>query len=205
MRHLFSKAAAIAAMVCCFEAPASASILIEPYVGYNLLSSTITFGTGAGAALDGQSVKLSDTGPGYGLRLGYSLPLVFFAADYSMVNLSSSVTEKPAGSTVTTEPSTGVSLGVTVGLDLPLLRPYVGYILDDQVKNDSATTYGSGFKAGIGISMLPLIRVNLEYLTRTWTKSKSSSGVEESFSSAATYSSVSGSGLFLNVSVPFSL
>ena len=205
MRYVSSVAAAIVVTVFCFAVPARAGILIEPYVGYNLLASTMTFGAGAGGALDGQSVKLSDTGLGYGLRLGYSLPMVFFAADYSMSNLSSSVTEKPAGSTVTTEASTGTSLGVTVGLDLPLLRPYVGYILDDQVKNDSATTSGSGFKAGIGISMLPLIRVNLEYLTRTWTKSKSSSGVEESFGSAATYKSVSDSGLFLNLSIPFSL
>ena len=108
MRYVSSVAAAIVVTVFCFAVPARAGILIEPYVGYNLLASTMTFGAGAGGALDGQSVKLSDTGLGYGLRLGYSLPMVFFAADYSMSNLSSSVTEKQSCTSVSERSPTAI-------------------------------------------------------------------------------------------------
>jgi hypothetical protein len=182
---------------------AQAGIMVEPYVGYNLLVSDFTFGSASGV-LNGQSVKLDDTGLGYGLRLGVTVPLFFAALDYSMANLSSSVKEKPAGSSVSTESSATSSLGATVGVNLPIIRPYIGYIFDDQAKSDSATVYGTGFKVGVGLSIFPMVKLNAEYVTRTWTKSKSSSGTEENFGDSAIYKSVKGSGFFINASVPLS-
>ncbi len=186
-----------------FATQARAGIMVEPYLGYNLLTSDFTFGSGAGA-FDGQSLKIDNTGLSYGLRLGVTVPLLFAAIDYSSGSLSSSVKEKPAGATISTSSSTATSLGATVGVNLPILRPYIGYIFDDQLKSDTSTIYGSGFKVGVGLTVFPLVKLNAEYVTRTWTKSKSSSGTEETFGSSATYKSAKGSGFFINASIPLS-
>ncbi|HRK06778.1 MAG TPA: hypothetical protein PLZ57_03325 [Pseudobdellovibrionaceae bacterium] len=186
-----------------FATNARAGIMVEPYLGYNLLVSDFTFGAAAGP-FNGQSLKIDNTGLGYGLRVGYTVPFLFAALDYSSGSLASSVKEKPAGSTISTSSSTATSLGATVGVNLPIIRPYIGYIFDDQVKSDTSTIYGTGFKVGVGLTVFPMVKLNAEYVTRTWTKSKGSSGTEESFGDAATYKSGKGSGFFINASIPLS-
>lgn len=182
---------------------AKAGILVEPYLGYHLSAADLTLGDGSGA-FSGQSVKYDLTGLGYGLRLGYEIPLLFFAVDYSLATLSSSIKEQPAGLGLTTSNQSSTSLGLTVGANFPLVRPYVGYIFDDQAKDDSSTLVGSGFKLGVGLGVFPMVKINAEYQMRTWTKSKSSSGTEETFGQSGTIKSLSGSGFFVNVSVPLS-
>ena len=186
-----------------FTTHARAGIMVEPYVGYNLLVADYTFGSAAGS-LNGQGLKLDNTGLGYGLRLGVTIPLFFAAIDYSSTSLSTSVKEKPAGSTISTSAFTASSLGATVGVNLPIIRPYVGYIFDDQAKGDSSTLIGTGIKVGVGLTVFPMVKLNAEYVTRTWTKSKSSNGSEETFGSSAFYSSAKGSGFFINASIPLS-
>ncbi len=189
------------ALVFSFNIRAEAGILIEPYLGYQMLLTDIKLGAGAGA-LDGQSVKVDDSGIGYGLRAGITLPMLFAAVDYSMASLSSSAKEVPAGLTLTTGSSTRTSLGVTAGLSLPMVRPYVGYIFDDQNKDDDSTSSGSGFKIGVGLTVFPMIKLNAEYQMVNYTKSKDSAGAETTYGGSEVFNTVSSSGFFVNLSVP---
>jgi hypothetical protein len=193
---------AVLALVFTLNSRAEAGILVEPYLGYQMLMTDIKLGASAGP-LDGQSVKLDASGLGYGLRAGITLPMIFAAVDYSMASLSSSVKEVPAGFTISGGTSARTSLGLTAGLSLPLVRPYVGYIFDDQSKDDTDTLSGSGFKLGVGFTVFPMIKLNAEYQMVTYTKSKDSSGTETTFGGSGTISSVTSSGFFVNVSVPF--
>ena len=142
MSHLLSKALALI-VFSGFLSTARAGILLEPYLGYNTLITDVVFGAAAGA-VDGMSLKLGETGAGFGLRAGYSGALMFAALDYSTTKLSSTVKEKPEIADIDVSSSTMDSLGVTVGLDLPILRPYVGYIFDDKVKDGDSVVSGTG-------------------------------------------------------------
>lgn len=194
--------ALVTALVAGISTRAEAGILVEPFLGYQVMMSDVKFGAGAGA-LDGQSVKVDGTGLGYGLRAGVTLPMLFAAVDYSMANLSSSLKEAPAGFTLSGSSQARTTLGLTAGIDLPLLRPYVGYIFDDQSKDDTSTMSGSGFKLGVGLTVFPMIKLNAEYQMVTYTKSKDSSGTETTFGGSESISSASASGFFLNLSAPF--
>lgn len=119
------------ALVFVVHSRAEAGILVEPYLGYQMMLTDIKLGAGAGS-LNGQSVKIDGSGVGYGLRAGITLPMIFAAVDYSMASLSSSIKEAPAGFTVSTGTTARTSIGLTAGLSLPMVRPYVGYIFDDQ-------------------------------------------------------------------------
>lgn len=180
---------------------AEAGILVEPYLGYQMMVTDLKLGAGAGS-LDGQSVKLDASGIGYGLRAGITLPMIFAAVDYSMASLSSSLKEAPAGITITSGTTARTSLGLTAGLSLPMVRPYVGYIFDDQSKDDTDTLSGSGFKLGVGLTVFPMVKLNAEYQMVTYTKSKDSSGTETTIGGNEVFSAVTSSGFFVNLSVP---
>lgn len=190
------------ALVFAVHSRAEAGILVEPYLGYQMLMTDVKLGAGAGS-LEGQSAKIDGTGIGYGLRAGFTLPMIFAAVDYSMASVSSSAKEVPAGLTITSGTDARTSLGLTVGLSLPLVRPYVGYIFDDQIKDDTDTNSGSGFKLGVGFTVFPMIKLNAEYQMVTYTKSKNSSGTETTFGGSEVFSGVTSSGFFVNLSVPF--
>jgi hypothetical protein len=191
-------------LVLIFQPKAEAGVLIEPYLGYQSLLSTVTLGTAA-APLDGQSIKANSTGIGFGLRAGYAMSMVFVAVDYGSANLTSTVKEQPAILNQTFPDSVRTSLGVTAGLDFPMVRPYLGYIFDDQNKDSNGTNFGSGIKVGIGFTIIPKLKLNAEYQSLTYTKSKSSSGTETTFSSSGAISSMTASGFFVNLSVPLEL
>lgn len=185
-----------------FQIKSQAGILLEPYVGYNALVSDYAFGSGAGV-LNGQSFKLDSTGLGYGARLGYSFAMVFVAFDYSSTTLKSTVKTQPTGATITvTGDDTPTEMAGVVGANFGFLRPFVGYVFDVQSKNSNTTTFGNGYKAGLGFSLLPKVKLNLEYKMFTFTKSKTGS-TETTFGASQTYKSVTSSGFFVNVSFPF--
>jgi hypothetical protein len=192
------------ALVLMAQPKAEAGVLIEPYVGYQSMLTTVTLGTAA-TPFDGQSIKLNGSGIGFGLRAGYAMSMLFVAADYSSANLTTSVKELPAGLTSTFGDITRTSLGVTAGLDFPMVRPYLGYVFDDQSKDSTTTNMGSGFKVGIGFTIIPKLKLNAEYQTLTYTKAKSSSGTETTFSSSNSISAMTASGFFVNLSVPLEL
>ena len=66
------------ALVFAVQSRAEAGILVEPYLGYQMMLTDLKLGAGAGS-LDGQSVKVDGSGVGYGLRAGITLPMIFAA------------------------------------------------------------------------------------------------------------------------------
>lgn len=198
-----------------FATKSKASLYVEPYLGYQALTTNFTFGNGsaagagaaaAGALLDGQSLRLVNTGAVGGLRLGYKFTILYAALDYSTGTLNYTVTAPTvAGVSLSTSPGSAKHsmLGLTFGVALPLIRPYLGYIYDDQMVEGSSTTYGNGFKAGLGFSFLPIVEFALEYQAITHTKN-TSSGTTVTYASDQVYKSAKSSGFQFTLSAPFS-
>ena len=187
-----------------FLAPtAKAGVLLEPFLGYNLFVQEATTGDGAAPIPSGQSIKIDAKGIGFGLRLGYGFKPVFAAFEYSTATLASSLKEAPAGIPFNPSDVTATTMGVVVGADLMVVRPYVGYIFDDQSKDSNSTMHGNGYKLGVGFGFFPKVKINLEYHIRTFTKEKDDSGTETAYEQSGVISSVKATGFTIGVSVPF--
>ncbi len=134
---------------------ASAGILLEPYLGYN-----------AGKTSQSGSPSGDLTGVGYGLRAGWTLPLIFIGVDYAIHD----VDWEPDGAA---KNSVDIkNLGVVIGATLPVIRVWAGYNFDAEADVKDAVKYeGSGMKAGVGFKM-PIIPVsfNLEYIINEYDK-----------------------------------
>lgn len=183
-----------------------AGILIEPYLGYEITKNSAT----VNAAYLSSPVDFdkggSATGGNYGLRIGYKLPVFFWAAlDASM----GSGKQKYDNSLVFTDDDfSRTVIGATFGVDLPiLLRAWVGYGFSDQLTLKTATGVkdtlkGTNTKVGIGLKMIPFMSVNVEYILRKYTDATG-----DTYVSPTTYSTVYGkseqSSVLLSVSVPF--
>lgn len=128
---------------------AFAGILLEPYVGYN-----------SGTTTQSGDPDTDVTGIGFGARVGWKMPILFVAVDYS----SASLTGKTTGAADVDVDAK--NLGVVVGASLPVLRLWAGYTLDAKAKvGTDPEMSGTGMKFGLGYK-LPLIPVsfNAEYL-----------------------------------------
>ncbi|MCB0348709.1 MAG: outer membrane beta-barrel protein [Bdellovibrionales bacterium] len=135
---------------------ANAGLLLEPYVGYNV--TAIERGT------DGTAAK----GLMVGGRVGYTfLSTLFIAFDYSTGELS----WEPEGGVDVELEGTMTRMGITAGADIPIapLRAWAGYYKADYIPSGSGYKYkaedGSGYKLGLGITVLPVIDINLEYFS----------------------------------------
>lgn len=185
---------------------AHAGLLIEPYLGYEITKNTGT----VNAAYLSSPIDLdkggSATGMGYGLRLGYKLPVFFWMAlDASMA----SGKQKYDNSVAFAEDDfSRTVVGATFGVDLPiLLRAWVGYGFSDQLTLKSAagvkdTLKGTNTKVGIGLKMIPFMSVNVEYILRKYTDATG-----DTYVSPTTFNTVYGkaeqSSVLVSVSVPF--
>jgi len=159
---------------------AFAGVLLEPYIGYNI----------GGTDQSGQ-VDSDLKGEGYGLRLGWKLPFVFVALDYSMSNITS---EKSGQAD---EDGDLKNFGVVVGASLPMVRVWAGYNFSAVEDLDTTGKYtGNGMKAGIGfkIPVLP-ISINAEYIISKY----------DELSDVALTNDVDSKMLFLSLSAPLSL
>lgn len=133
---------------------ATASWMVEPYVGYssgNLKSSGVADVTISGTEM--------------GLRLGYQFAIPWFAVDYTSsaqkANYSPSVDANKS------------AIGLTLGLDFPLVRLYAGYGIDSRmsVKDSLNSTYkGTSTKAALGIKILMVLDLNIEYCMNIYQK-----------------------------------
>ncbi|HAG91602.1 MAG TPA: hypothetical protein DCL41_07005 [Bdellovibrionales bacterium] len=152
MNWIKSLAVAFAVMV----SPLShASFLIEPYLGYH-------FGT-----YDRGSADDTAKGPTFGGRLGFSNLGLQFGADYMGGNWELDRSPKFNGS--------ASNLGVFVGYDFPILvRAYASYFFDAKLQ-DTTKYEGNLIRFGVGLSPVPLIDVNLEYITATYDKANGNS------------------------------
>ncbi|MES2767849.1 MAG: hypothetical protein V4596_01780 [Bdellovibrionota bacterium] len=158
---------------------ASAGILLEPYVGYHIAKGELS-----GFADD------DITGLGFGGRIGWTLPLVFIAFDYSMAGV-----ETDDGTTKTDADYT--AMGLVVGAALPIIRVWAGYNFAAELEFDGGSKLeGAGMKAGLGFKLpvLPL-SFNLEYILNEYDESDGAS-ISNKYEQK---------GLFISVSAPFNL
>jgi hypothetical protein len=105
-----------------------------------------------------------------GLRLGAAFPIVFVAADYSLL-----VGGSLKSNSGTKFDASGNQLFAEVGAQLPLVRAYLGYGLMNTLQADGngvSVKYegGTAIKAGVGTTIMPMFAVNLEYITSTYDK-----------------------------------
>lgn len=138
--------------------PASAGLLIEPVVGYNMGNFEVET-----AGVD----KEKTSGTSYGGRLGYQNYGFQLGLDYLASNLN--VDDSAYGPLKTSE------WAGFVGFEFPiLLRVYAGYIFSATAdtkynaglgagKQKIALEGGSGTKLGVGFTILPFLDINLEY------------------------------------------
>jgi len=144
--------------------PAQAGILLEPYLGYEL--GTMTY-TGVSP-----NVNFSLSSAALGVRAGVTFPIIFVAADYSML-VGGKMTQDDAASTKWD--ATGSQLFAEVGAQLPLIRAYIGYGLMNTLEGTSNGTTnkdegGTAIKVGVGTTFFPLVAVNLEYIMSNYDK-----------------------------------
>lgn len=162
------------------SANAFAGILFEPYLGYHLAGTEQTGSTDADV-----------TGVGYGARVGWTLPLVFFALDYSAASLDIKAddgTPKLDGDYT--------ALGAVVGASLPIFRLWAGYNFSSQMDIEGqGKAKGNGMKAGLGFKMPVLpISFNLEYIINQYDK----------LGSISLTNDLKQKGIFFSVSAPLS-
>jgi hypothetical protein len=175
---------------------ANADVLIEPLVGYQLVSK---MDVQKGDNYSGGS------GPAYGGRLGYQKMGFQVGLDY--LNSTLDFSDKDF------KPLKSSEWGAFVGFEFPILfRVYAGYIFSatgtTKVRDQSSGSYyktdfnsGTGFKAGLGFTLLPFLDINLEYRRVTYDdwKFKSSSG------SVKMTDDISVNAYMLSLSLPFQL
>lgn len=135
-----------------FSIQAKAGIYLEPYAGYIANSYDIKLSGTAG----GQPFTVDDTDndsdPAFGGKLGYSIPLMAFGADYMK-----------AGSTS--------DLGPFVEVRLPVFLKFrATYIMSSttEEEDEGFKFKGSGFKVGMAFSLLAVLSINLDYITTSY-------------------------------------
>ena len=139
---------------------AGASLLVEPYLGYHVGNETI----------GSPSTSVALNGVTFGGRVGFQ-KLGFMAGG----DLMTGSWNQAGTSTMASSTGTPTDLGVFAGYNFPvLIRVYGVYGLSSQFKSTQAgvnsTTSGTDMKLGVGFTMFPLISINLEYITGTYTK-----------------------------------
>ncbi len=137
---------------------AQAELLVEPVIGYNIGSK---FDFENGKAYSG------GTGAAFGGRLGYQKLGFQVGLDY--LHSSIDMDDKDFDKNVSMNEWAGF-----VGFEFPiLLRVYGGYIFSasGETKSNNVDVdlkSGSGFKAGLGFTLLPFLDINFEYRKGTF-------------------------------------
>lgn len=163
-------------MLLTYSAVSQAGLLIEPVLGYNFSSKTST---------ENKNYNGGD-GVGYGGRLGYTTGGFQLGFDY----LKSELT---MGSNDFERDITEEDLGLFLGYKLPALFKFYGaYIFsstgDTKINNlGENLENGTGFKLGVGCTIIPFLDVNLDYRKVGFNKD------------------IAIDSMFLSVSLPFNL
>ncbi|MES3036546.1 MAG: outer membrane beta-barrel protein [Bdellovibrionota bacterium] len=150
------------ALVIGFSSVGHAGMLLEPYVGYVKAKTS--------ASLAGTADDREATGPGYGLRLGYTFPVMFWLALDASQN-----TGTYSGSSAGDFEGKRTAYGIDFGFDFPILvRGWVGYNFNEELAAESSgstnTLKGTGTKIGVGTTLLPFVSINLEYIMAKYTE-----------------------------------
>lgn len=139
-----------------FVSSAHADLLIEPYLGYHL-----------GSYKSG-STTTDQSGVSFGARLGYQQLGFMAGLDYMTGKWTDKDTPK--------NDVTPSNLGLFVGYNFPvMLRAYGVYGIANSTKVESSgsSTKLEGspqIKIGVGFTALPIVSINLEYMSATFDK-----------------------------------
>lgn len=148
MKHLMG---AVIVLLLTTGISSRAEFLIEPYLGYHMGKFEVS------------GVSENSSGVTYGGRLGFSTLIgLQFGADYMAGKWEADFNPKFKGD--------ASNLGVFVAYDFPvLLRVFGSYFFDSEYKDDNKFE-GNAIRLGVGFSPVPLIDINLEYMTATYDK-----------------------------------
>lgn len=135
-----------------FSTASQAGLLVEPVLGLNFSTETDTR----------EKDYSSGDGVGYGGRLGYQSGPLQVGLDYlnSTIKMSSGDFNRDI---------TEQEYGAFVGFEFPILvRIYGTYIFstvgDTKINEKSENLNGgTGYKLGVGFTLLPLLDINLDY------------------------------------------
>lgn len=138
---------------------ASASLLIEPHVGYNLYGNA-----------DYSSITTKYNGAQYGARLGGQFLGLMGGFDFTHSAYTAKSTSASGSSSNDVKRD---QFGIFAGYNLPiLLRAWVGYYFSDKSSGANSTwDKGHGTELGLGFTGLPFLSFNLEYRMSTYDKS----------------------------------
>jgi hypothetical protein len=160
---------------------ASAALLVEPILGYNL--GTYKVGADKGKV----------TGVLLGARAGVGLGPIILAADIG------TGTNKIKSDTVggLDDDAKVTNMGLTALFSPPVLpvRVWAGYIFKTESKTDLFKFEGNGLKVGAGFSLIPFVSLNAEYIMSTYNKANGMSLVDDLKVNSA----------FISVSVPLEI
>ncbi|MDD0853320.1 outer membrane beta-barrel protein [Halobacteriovorax sp. GB3] len=143
---------------------AQAGVLVEPYLGYRLVS---------GEDSNSSKTEYDYNGSVIGGRLGYQFLGFMGGLDYSR-GLGAYELEQKDSSGTSKNDYTQSSFGLFAGYELPiLLRAWVTYWMSNKLEGDSGAVNGdefngSGYGLGIGFTGLPFVSLNLEYRNMTY-------------------------------------
>lgn len=197
------KAALLTALIGSTLIPTSearAALLLEPYAGLELNQSVATvpvYGDG----------KFNSVGPHFGARLGYSIPLFFFALDYDYGSLNATA-EASDDLRLKSGTLTRSNLFAEVGVKLPLVRAYVGYgLLDEWTFKGGADSQdlklkGNSFKFGAGFSGFPFVVVWIDCIMSNFNKF-AVDGTERDIKDGEIIKAAKATAYMLTVSIPF--
>jgi hypothetical protein len=144
---------------------ATASLLIEPHVGYNI--------SGSG---DSGGVEYDYSGPQLGARLGYQNLGFMTGLDYTR---SSGEMDTKSSAGKSTQDFESNDLGVFVGYNFPiLLRAWGTYYFTNtmKLKGSGLELSGNTKELGVGFTALPFLSVNVMYRMVTHDEAKGSTG-----------------------------
>ena len=134
---------------------ASADLLIEPHIAYNV--------SGSGDGYVGNITHdYKYNGAQLGARLGFQTLGFMTGLDYTR---SSYDMEDTSASTTITRPHDKNELGLFIGYNFPiLLRAWGTYYFTNTSKNDNDEKYSGNTKElGVGFTALPFLSINLMY------------------------------------------
>lgn len=165
---------------------AQALLYLEPYAGYRLSSFDIT------AA--GQTYEFSQSGIGYGARVGTSLiPFITVGLQYEMGTYGLDLDTSGVTSNLSTEEYDSTHMGIFAAFtSLPLVNVWGTYFLSSNLEVSKAgsnavgdTIKGSGYGLGAGFTGLPFLSINVDYRMFSYDKFESAAGVESSLAAGS--------------------
>lgn len=142
------KLLAVVALTLGFVSVSQASVMVEPYLGYEF-----------GKVKD--SVEGDVKATNLGLRLAYKTPVMLWVGVDATYGLTGTLDTSPSA-----DFNRKTSMYGVLGIDLPiLLRAWLGYSFVNEVDTGSpGKLKGDSMKLGLGFTGLPFVSLNLEYL-----------------------------------------